>query len=419
MTKPLPYGCIKKQKEVPTLSHFNRILYRIDHNDSIGHLLTVDIKFHKINEKTLLFNEIYPPIFEKDKSINPFERSTVQIMRRAVKKDGKDEIESLPYNSKTHSTLKDKIFVTLYAEDIHFLVTKAGWLVTYIYAHCTFYQSKFKKDFVIMNQKSRQTASSKVEKDFYKLLNNSNIGIDCRNSIDNCSLELIHDGIDEICYMKRYANIITDQKYRDFFSFDFMKKDIENELEQKLKNLNKEDPAYEATLEYFERRKAEDLDAVDSSVKKMKVKKRKLESMEDKISRCADPRKTKMTIEFNESEACVKTVAAKKKNKVKSTTRFMSKKLLMFAKLSLKSFIYSMVEILSFPNEIVQKIYQKYQREKIICYYTLTKTNSTSLQFVIISDPSNSYPECDVRDILFEIFVKVEIYKRLDTSHPF
>ena len=60
------------------------------------------------------------------------------------------------------------------------------WLVTHIYAHYTFEQSKFKKYFVIMNQKSRQTASSKVGKEFYKLLNNSNFGIDCQNNTDNC-----------------------------------------------------------------------------------------------------------------------------------------------------------------------------------------------------------------------------------------
>ena len=46
-----------------------------------------------------------------------------------------------------------------------------------------------------MNQKARQTASSSVEKDFYKLLNNSNFGIDCRNNIDNCYLEPIYDDI--------------------------------------------------------------------------------------------------------------------------------------------------------------------------------------------------------------------------------
>lgn len=115
ITKPLPYGCIKKQKRVPTLSQFNKILDSLDHNDPIGHLFTVDIKFHDVNEKNLLFNEIYAPIFEKNKQIDPFEKSTVQIMSRTVKKDGKDDIDSLPFTCKTHSTLKDKLFVTLYA----------------------------------------------------------------------------------------------------------------------------------------------------------------------------------------------------------------------------------------------------------------------------------------------------------------
>ena len=32
-----------------------------------------------------------------------------------------------------------------------------------------------------MNQKSWQKATSSVERDFFKLLNNSNFGIDCRN----------------------------------------------------------------------------------------------------------------------------------------------------------------------------------------------------------------------------------------------
>ena len=74
MTKPLPYGSIKKQKGAPTLNQLNKILDAIGHNDTIGHLFTVDIKFSEINEKALLFNEIYPPIFEKSKKIEPFEK---------------------------------------------------------------------------------------------------------------------------------------------------------------------------------------------------------------------------------------------------------------------------------------------------------------------------------------------------------
>ena len=110
-----------------------------------------------------------------------------------VRNEGKDKINSFPYNSKTHSTLKEKKYVALYAEDLHFLITRAGWLVNHIYEHFTFSQSKFKKDFVVMNQKARQTASSSVKKDFYKLLNNSNFDIVCRNKIDNCHLDPLYD----------------------------------------------------------------------------------------------------------------------------------------------------------------------------------------------------------------------------------
>ena len=65
MTQPLPYACIKKQDKVLSLTEFSKMLDSISHEDNIGHLFAVDIKFHKINEKTLLFNELYSPILEK------------------------------------------------------------------------------------------------------------------------------------------------------------------------------------------------------------------------------------------------------------------------------------------------------------------------------------------------------------------
>ena len=65
MTKSLPYGCIKKQDHLPSLLEFDKILDKISHDDKTGHLFIVDIKFYDKNPKTLLFNEIYPPIFEK------------------------------------------------------------------------------------------------------------------------------------------------------------------------------------------------------------------------------------------------------------------------------------------------------------------------------------------------------------------
>ena len=223
-----------------------------------------------------------------------------------------------------------------------------------------------------MNQKSRQTATSNVEKDFYKLLNNSNFGIDCRNNIDNCILEPIFDDFSEIAYLKNYKTIFNDDALWDFFSPLLLRQEINQTYDAKIFALNKEDPTYEARKSYFERKKEEHLDTGNSFEKNEKFRKRKFQDIEEKISDCQDPRKTKMVVEFNEGEsASVKPFAVKKKNVIKATTRFMSGKLLMFAKLSLKSFIYTLTETLYFPNNIVKEIYKKYQIEKIICYHVL------------------------------------------------
>ena len=98
----------------------------------------------------------------------------------------KGTVNSCKTTVKTHATMDEKITIPLYAEYLHFLSTRCGWRVTKIRGHYTFEQKKFNKDFVIMNQVSRQNAQTDVEKDFYKLMNNSNFGYDCRNTADNC-----------------------------------------------------------------------------------------------------------------------------------------------------------------------------------------------------------------------------------------
>ena len=64
-----------------------------------------------------------------------------------------------------------------------------------------------------MNQNTRKTAKTKVEKDFYKLLNNSNFGYNCRNNIENCTLDLLYDDLDETSYIKKFTNILQNQYY--------------------------------------------------------------------------------------------------------------------------------------------------------------------------------------------------------------
>ena len=59
-----------------------------------------------------------------------------------------------------------------------------------------------------------------------------------------------------------------------------------------------------------------------------------------------------MLIGFNDSQcSALKQIAVKTQTSVKCTTRFLDGKMLMFAKLSLKSFIYSLAELLTFPDE--------------------------------------------------------------------
>ena len=275
MTKSLPYGCIKLKKGVPSLDELKDLLANVTLEGKIGHLFIVDIIFSDVNEKTILFNKFYPPIFEKNKKIESYERSCSQIMSRAKIKENKnkdDTLFSLPFNSKTHSTFKEKIYIPFYAEDLYFLTTRAGWKITKIYEHYTFKQDTFKKDLVVMNQNARKTAKTKVEKDFYKLLNNSNFGNDCRNNIGNCTLELIYDGPEELAYIKKFTDLFHNPKFKEFFTLELFKKQVEDEFQQKLERLDVEDEFYPALLESIEITKDEKLEAIDSFESKKKEK---------------------------------------------------------------------------------------------------------------------------------------------------
>ena len=93
--------------------------------------------------------------------------------------------------------------IPLYLEDLSFLIKRTGWVVTKIHAHLTFDQKPFKRNFILMNQKSRQESKSNIEKDFFKLMNNSNFGNDCRNNVDNCDFVPIFDEVGEIQITKK------------------------------------------------------------------------------------------------------------------------------------------------------------------------------------------------------------------------
>ena len=177
------------------------------------------------------------------------------------------------FSDNEQSTEKKRIFVNLCAEDLYFLTTRAGWKVTKIYEHYTFKQDTFKKDFAVMNQNARKIAKTKAEKDFHKLLNNSNFGNDCRNNIGNCKLDLLYDGLDEISYIKKFTNIFNYDCFSNFFSEELLREQVTSEYDKILQDLDKDDPFYFSMHENITQKYEEDLEAIEQFIRKKKKRK--------------------------------------------------------------------------------------------------------------------------------------------------
>ena len=150
----------------------------------------------------------------------------------------------------------------MYLEDLVFCIKRAGWKVTKIHWHLTFEQKRFKQKFILMNQKSRQQSKNNVEKDFYKLMNNSNFGYDCRNNLDNCRFVPIFDEYKEITNIHRYN--IFDQKVSQFVTSELLRADIEEKFNDKLSKLDKEDRFYEIKLQTIKTERYQQLETAET-----------------------------------------------------------------------------------------------------------------------------------------------------------
>ena len=124
----------------------------------------VDIEFDhtKATEKQLVYNEIYPPIIEKQKIIYPCESTVYQLLEQTEKGDP----WSYRATKKAHATLFKKKFQPMYLEQLCFAINRAGWSVTKIYSHNTFKQECFKKNFILMKQRSRKNTKILTRKIF-------------------------------------------------------------------------------------------------------------------------------------------------------------------------------------------------------------------------------------------------------------
>ena len=88
-------------------------------------------------------------------------------------------------------------------------------------------------------------------------------------------------------------------------------------------------------------------------------------------------------IDFDEEySSSIKSIAIEKSTKVNLTTRFLNGKMLMFSKVSIKSFVYDLIDVFMFLNQDVQKIYQQYKINKCYLYQNLIDTNSLPFFFI-------------------------------------
>ena len=69
----------------------------------------------------------------------------------------------------------------------------------------------------------------------------------------------------------------------------------------------------------------------------------------DRKSEAFTNQKVKSLINFDKKYSCsIRSVAIEKSSKINSTTRFLNGKMLMFSKVSIKSFVYDLIDVLWF-----------------------------------------------------------------------
>ena len=212
-----------------------------------------------------------------------------------------------------------------------------------------------------MNQTSRQNAKGNIEKDFFKLMNNANFGFDCRNNANNTKFEPTIDEVNEISYIKKYYNLF-DMKVQKFVRIEIAEDQTNSEYEQRVAEVRDDDPFKNARLREIENDRNDNLKGLKLlKAKEKKSKKRKIHEIDTQVEKALKNKKIKTMCDFDRSECnSIKSIVVKSNETIKVSLRFIKGKMLIFAKLSLKSFVYDMIDVFCFPNEEIRQIYDFY-----------------------------------------------------------
>ena len=150
-----------------------------------------------------------------------------------------------------------------------------------------------------------------------------------------------------------------DQKVSQFVISDLLKQQIEEDCNNKLMKLDKEDRFYEIKLETLKTERLSSIEAAEKVDHNKRKTKRKISLIDysERKKEALTNQKIKSLIDFDDQySASIKSIAIQKESKIHLTTRLLNGKMLMFSKVSIKSFVYDLIDVLMKLKKIIKNI---------------------------------------------------------------
>ena len=193
------------------------------------------------------------------------------------------------------------------------------------------------------NQRARQKTVAKnddAQANFYKLMNNSNFGYDCRDHSQNRSIPLIYDEKPQVEFITKYD---SSKENNVFLTEDYFLKKCGEKYDNMSCDVINPDDDYsnkKVCIEEDYHREVEDIK--EKFRKRVKREKDKLTTFEERIDKVYQDC-TFTNVQDLKCTNSVKEIACEKQTTVKVSTGVLSTKLLINAKISLASFIYDCI----------------------------------------------------------------------------
>ena len=123
--------------------------------------------------------------------------------------------------------------------------------------------------------------------------------------------------------------------------------------------LDKEDRFYEIELETLKTERLSSIEAAEKVDHNKRKTKRKISLIDysERKKEALTNQKVKSLIDFDDQySASIKSIAIQNESKIHLTTRFFNGKMLMFSKVSIKSFVYDLIDVLMKLKKVIKNI---------------------------------------------------------------